>query len=107
MRSRTWRQQESCGKGASQPSYRSPFAWKRVRAGHTYRDCGKAAGYPLVADNSGSHGEQEGVATSGQGHPDLPDDLLSFHHDPLACAVAAAWGGTQVEELELAGPPRR
>ena len=26
-------------------------------------------------------------------NPKLPDDLLNFHHDPLAAAVAVGWGG--------------
>ena len=26
-------------------------------------------------------------------HPKLPDDLLNFHHDPLACAIAVGWDG--------------
>ena len=38
----------------------------------------------------------------GRENPELPDDLLNFHYDPLACAVAVGWGGAQVEELELA-----
>ena len=34
-------------------------------------------------------------------HADLPDDVLSFQHDPLACAIAAGWDGVEVEELPL------
>ena len=26
-------------------------------------------------------------------NPKLPDDLLNFHHDPLAAAVAVGWDG--------------
>ncbi len=26
-------------------------------------------------------------------HAGLPDDFINFHHDPLACAVAAGWDG--------------
>jgi purine nucleosidase len=33
--------------------------------------------------------------------PELPDDLLNFHYDPLACAVAAGWDGALVEKLRL------
>jgi hypothetical protein len=31
----------------------------------------------------------------------LPADLLNFHHDPLAVAVAAGWTGVRVEDLRL------
>jgi len=31
----------------------------------------------------------------------LPDDLLNFHHDPLACATALGWSGVSVESVEL------
>ncbi len=37
----------------------------------------------------------------GKGHELLPDDLLNFHHDPLACAVALGWDGVRIEELPL------
>ncbi len=30
-------------------------------------------------------------------NPKLPDDLLNFHHDPLACAVAVGWDGVTTE----------
>ena len=31
----------------------------------------------------------------------LPDDLLNFQYDAVACAVAAGWPGATVEELKL------
>jgi purine nucleosidase len=37
----------------------------------------------------------------GRQYPALPDDLLNFQHDPLACAVAAGWDGARIEELPL------
>lgn len=37
----------------------------------------------------------------GRTHELLPDDLLNFHHDPLACAVALGWDGVRIEELRL------
>jgi inosine-uridine nucleoside N-ribohydrolase len=55
----------------------------------------------LVADQSELYGAQEGMGTTGRENPGLPDDLLNFHYDPLACAVASGWDGAQVEELEL------
>lgn len=39
--------------------------------------------------------------TLGQRHELLPDDLLNFHHDPLACAVALGWDGVRIEEVGL------
>jgi hypothetical protein len=31
-------------------------------------------------------------------NPRLPADLLNFHHDPLACAVAVGWDGVTIEK---------
>ena len=35
-------------------------------------------------------------------HPGLPDDLVNFQHDALACAVALGWDGVEVSDLPLA-----
>ncbi len=37
----------------------------------------------------------------GRAHAGLPDDLLNFHYDPVACAVAAGWSGAVIEELHF------
>jgi hypothetical protein len=42
----------------------------------------------------------------GGEHPRLPDDLLNFQYDPLACAVAAGWDGACIEELRLSAQLR-
>ena len=34
-------------------------------------------------------------------YPALPDDLLNFQYDPLACAVAAGWDGVTIQELPV------
>ncbi len=34
-------------------------------------------------------------------HRGLPDDLLNFHHDPLAAAVAAGWTGVTRQQMRL------
>ena len=34
-------------------------------------------------------------------HTALPDDLLNFHHDPVACAVALGWSGAVIEEVRI------
>jgi inosine-uridine nucleoside N-ribohydrolase len=35
-------------------------------------------------------------------YPGLPDDILNFQHDPLACAVALGWDGATVERTHIA-----
>lgn len=55
----------------------------------------------LVARQAELHGVEERMRDMGREHPGLPDDLLNFHYDPLACAVAAGWDGASVEEMEL------
>jgi len=56
----------------------------------------------LVAHQGELHGLDWDLRRMGGEHSNLPDDLLNFHYDPLACAVAAGWDGALVEELELA-----
>ena len=32
----------------------------------------------------------------------MPDDIINFQHDPLACAIALGWDdGVEIEELPL------
>jgi purine nucleosidase len=45
---------------------------------------------------SGSNEEQFGPACEG-----LPDDMLNFQHDPLACAVALGWDGVKMSKVPL------
>ncbi len=40
------------------------------------------------------------IALSAE-HAALPDDMLNFQHDPLACAVAVGWDCVTIEELPL------
>lgn len=37
----------------------------------------------------------------GRTHAGLPDDLINFQHDALACAVALGWDGAAVREVPL------
>lgn len=46
----------------------------------------------LLARQAKAQGE-DSYAGFGTRYPNLPDDLVNFHHDPLACAVAAGWAG--------------
>ena len=55
----------------------------------------------VLARSSLAHGTEYGNATAGARHPGLPDDLVNYHHDPLACAVAVGWDGVTVEERRL------
>jgi hypothetical protein len=55
----------------------------------------------LLARQGEAHGEDHGMAELGRAHAGLPDDLLNFQYDPVACAVAAGWDGAVVEEQRL------
>ncbi|CAN5203146.1 hypothetical protein BH20ACT5_BH20ACT5_11730 [soil metagenome] len=55
----------------------------------------------LLARQSAAHAVESGKALLGRAHQGLPDDLLNFHYDPLACAVAVGWPGAVVEEMRL------
>ena len=37
----------------------------------------------------------------GRAHERVPDDMLNFQHDPLACAVALGWDGVTIEPMSL------
>lgn len=41
------------------------------------------------------------MAELGPSYPGLPDDLVNFQYDPVACAVALGWPGAVVEEMPL------
>lgn len=72
----------------------------RLRGAHLARLRAGGRLARLLARQGQLQGE-EGMGRMGREHPDLPDDLLNFHYDPLACAVAVGWEGARVEELEL------
>ncbi len=55
----------------------------------------------LLARQSEAHGRDRGMAELGHAHAGLPDDLLNFHYDPVACAVALGWSGAVVAEMRL------
>jgi purine nucleosidase len=73
-----------------------------LRAGHleVLRSGGPLA--RLLADQGEAHARDLGRTELGRTYPALPDDLLNFHYDPLACAVAAGWRGVVVQELAVA-----
>ena len=63
------------------------------------RDAGPLAA--LLARQAILHGQANDMSAEGRQHRLLPDDLLNFQHDPLACAVALGWEGVRIEELAL------
>jgi inosine-uridine nucleoside N-ribohydrolase len=55
----------------------------------------------LMAAQAVAQADDYGNRAFGAAHPRLPDDLLNFHHDPLAVAVAAGWDGATIDERRL------
>jgi len=55
----------------------------------------------LLARQSLARAQEAGMRELGRAHAALPDDLLNFHFDPVACAVAVGWPGAVVEEARL------
>ena len=63
----------------------------------------------LIAGQSEAHARDNGRTELGRGFDALPDDLLNFQYDPLACAVAVGWDGVTIEDLPVGlelGPER-
>lgn len=55
----------------------------------------------LLAMQGEAYAADEHFTDLARRHNDLPDDLLNFQHDALACAVAAGWDGVSVETMPL------
>jgi purine nucleosidase len=53
----------------------------------------------LIADQSEHHAADHRMGELGAAFSALPDDLMNFHYDPLACALAAGWDGVSVERI--------
>ena len=47
----------------------------------------------LLARQSQAYAADSGMGRLGRAHAALPDDLVNFHYDPVACAVALGWRG--------------
>jgi inosine-uridine nucleoside N-ribohydrolase len=46
--------------------------------------------------------DEQNESKFGQTHEGLPNDIINFQHDPLACALALGWNqGVEIEELPL------
>jgi purine nucleosidase len=55
----------------------------------------------FLAAQAEVYGHDNGMVDLGRAHAGLPDDLLNFHFDPVACAVAVGWNGAEVTEDRL------
>jgi len=55
----------------------------------------------LLARQARAHGDEYQLRTLSCAHAALPDDLLNFQYDPVACAVALGWTGARVEPISL------
>lgn len=55
----------------------------------------------LLARQARAHAEDRGIAALAKAHPGLPDDLLNFQYDPVACAVAVGWNMATMETMHL------
>jgi inosine-uridine nucleoside N-ribohydrolase len=53
----------------------------------------------LLADQGERHAVDNGRTDLPADYPALPEDLLNFQYDPLACAVAVRWSGVEIGEL--------
>jgi len=56
----------------------------------------------LLARQGAAHGRDYRMAELGRLHAGLPDDLINFQYDAVACAVALGWPGAIVEQTRLA-----
>jgi hypothetical protein len=63
------------------------------------RRCGPLG--DLLAAQSEAYAAGSGKADLGSRYAGLPDDLLNFHYDPVACALAVGWDGGRVERRRL------
>ena len=55
----------------------------------------------LLARQSAAHGQDYRMGELGRAHAGLPDDLLNFQYDPVACAAALGWPGVELAERRL------
>lgn len=55
----------------------------------------------LLARQARARGADYDMPALGRAHAGLPDDLLNFQYDPVACAVALGWPGVRLGEQRL------
>lgn len=72
-----------------------------LRASHIARLRAAGSFGALLAHQAQAHAADNGMAELARAHAALPDDLLNFQYDPVACAIAAGWQGATIEEVQL------
>lgn len=72
-----------------------------IRKADAVRLGGRGPVAELLARQAILHGEQYDMPSLGRAHPGLPDDLLNFQYDAVACAVALGWAGATVHTRRL------
>ena len=72
-----------------------------LRAAHLPRLRAGGALGALLARQAEAHRADNGMADLAHAHAALPDDLLNFQYDAVACAVAAGWTGARREQMAL------
>jgi hypothetical protein len=55
----------------------------------------------LLARQSEVRRDEAGYAELARQHSRLPHDLVNFHFDPVACAVATGWDGVRTRTEHL------
>jgi purine nucleosidase len=70
-----------------------------LRASHLEALRGSGPLGRLIADQGQMHARDQRRTELARAHPGLPDDVLNFQYDPLACAAALGWDGVTVETL--------
>jgi len=55
----------------------------------------------LLARQARAHGAEHQMADVGRAHSGVPDDLLNFQYDPVACAVGLGWSGAAITSMDL------
>ncbi len=72
-----------------------------VRACHLPRLRSSGPIGALLARQAQAYAADHRMTELGRRYPALPDDLLNFHYDPVASAVALGWTGASIEPVRL------
>jgi len=72
-----------------------------LRAAHLARLHAAGPLGALLAQQAQAHAVDNRITKLGRAYEGLPDDLLNFQYDGVACAVAAGWTGASVEAVRL------
>ncbi|GAA2844424.1 hypothetical protein GCM10020220_037140 [Nonomuraea rubra] len=81
-------------------------ARSHLRAAHLPRLAASGPLGELLARQCEAYAVDAGMTELGRAHAGLPDDLVNFHWDPVACAVALGWSGAVVQEQRVRDRPR-